>query len=156
MEDVESPAAKERALVRQQVAELIAGRIVVGHSLLADLMALNLSHPAELTRDTAFYSGLCPIRPRPLRQLVKERLGVDIQSEEHDSVEDARAVLALYKAVRKQWEASFTATAMAASLSSSSMTMTMMTTTTSSTAIAIAPLPFAAGAAAALMPAACI
>lgn len=51
--------------------------------------------------DTAYYPLLCPERPLSLRSLVQQHLGVcDFQSGSHDSVEDARAVLALCKKLR--------------------------------------------------------
>ena len=88
------------------MSQLIANCILIGHSLTADLQALQLSHPLHLLRDTAYFPLLCPHRPRSLKALMLERLGVDFQNGEHDSVEDARAVLALYKSVQQEWEAS--------------------------------------------------
>ncbi len=41
--------------VRQRLAALLQGRILVGHHLRKDLAALALSHPAEATRDTLQY-----------------------------------------------------------------------------------------------------
>jgi len=92
------------SVVQQEVAQILHERILVGHSLQADLQALGLNHSRQLIRDTAYYQGLCPNRPRSLKTLVKERLGVEFQAGEHDSVEDARAVLAVYKTVAMQWE----------------------------------------------------
>lgn len=43
-------------------------------------------------------------RPRALRKLVQEKVGMEVQSGEHSSVEDARATMALYKTVQKEWE----------------------------------------------------
>jgi len=36
--------------------------------------------------------------------LAADHLGVAIQVAEHDSVEDARTVMAIYKKIRLQWE----------------------------------------------------
>jgi len=99
--------ATDFATVRAEVASIIEGRILVAHSMTADLQALMLDHPPHLIRDTAFHPTLCPVRPRSLKTLVKEILGVCIQEGEHDSVEDARAVLSIYKSVQKEWELSF-------------------------------------------------
>jgi RNA exonuclease 4 len=46
------------------------------------------------------------LRPRKLRDLVKEHLGLTIQKEgeAHTSVEDAQATLKLYKSARETWE----------------------------------------------------
>ena len=86
------------------VAALLARRILIGHALHSDLAALQLSHPRRLTRDTSRWKGLCPHRPRALRVLAEEQLGVAVQSGQHDSVEDARTALQLYLQHRKQWE----------------------------------------------------
>jgi RNA exonuclease 4 len=90
--------------VQRQVAELIKDRILVGHALHNDLQVLLLPHPKHLIRDTSKYKGLCPDRPRSLKNLVAEVLGHRIQIGEHNSVEDARAALALYKKCRVEWE----------------------------------------------------
>ena len=88
------------------VAALLARRIVIGHALHSDLAVLQLSHPRHLIRDTSRWKGLCPTRPRALRVLAEEQLGVIVQSGQHDSVEDARAALQLYMKHRKEWELS--------------------------------------------------
>ena len=90
--------------VQREVAALLPRRILVGHGLHTDLAVLLLSHPRASLRDTARWKRLCPDRPRALKVLAKEHLGVDIQTGEHDSVVDARAALALYLHFRKQWE----------------------------------------------------
>jgi RNA exonuclease 4 len=57
----------------------------------------------ESIRDTALYPPLMGVREgtgklynRALRHVVLEELGVTIQSDEHDPVQDARAALYLY------------------------------------------------------------
>lgn len=91
--------------VQRQVAELIKERILVGHAVHNDLQVLLLSHPKHLLRDTSKFKGLCPDgRPRSLKNLALEVLGMQIQRGEHNSVEDARATLALYKKCRVEWE----------------------------------------------------
>lgn len=89
---------------QREVAAIIKDKILVGHAVQNDLQALLLSHPKHLVRDTARYKGLCPDRPRSLKKLVAEVLGQSIQVGSHDSVQDARATLALYKHVRARWE----------------------------------------------------
>lgn len=88
------------------------GRVLVGHGLATDMRVLLLSHPHRQVRDTARYR---PLRARinmrrgmpALRRLAAEIVGVDIQQRGdagHDSVQDARAALALYKMYARQWE----------------------------------------------------
>ncbi|KAK1747319.1 RNA exonuclease 4 [Skeletonema marinoi] len=51
-------------------------------------------------------SSKSSLRPRKLKELVKDRLGNDIQElgKAHDPVEDALSALRLYKTERLQWE----------------------------------------------------
>lgn len=116
-EDIAPDAAGAANLpdVRARVREIIAGRIVVGHALKNDFRALALSHPWKLTRDTAVYYkalwrkeiGRRSAAPPKLSTLAAQVLGVDeFQKGGHDSREDARAALALYKKNAKEWEAS--------------------------------------------------
>ena len=90
-----------------QVAKLLKGRILVGHALKNDLHALLLTHPGYDIRDTARWAPfqkLIKSKTPGLKRLAREVLGLDIQSGEHDSVEDARIAMELYKRVRKEWE----------------------------------------------------
>lgn len=43
-------------------------------------------------------------RPHSLKRLAGERLGLSIQQGAHDSVDDARAALALYHKYATRWE----------------------------------------------------
>lgn len=93
--------------VQKEVSELIRGRILVGHSLKNDLSVLFLSHPKRNIRDTSRYKPFRKITKGStpsLKRLAKELLGIEIQSGEHSSVEDARAAMQLYCTVAKQWE----------------------------------------------------
>jgi RNA exonuclease 4 len=116
--------------IRYAVQSILHNKILIGHGLENDLSALMISHPPDSTRDTACYipymrphtphttssklgeeehitqSGR-KLEPRKLKDLVKERLGVCVQGsgKAHDSIEDARAALELYKKARPEWEA---------------------------------------------------
>lgn len=101
--------------VREEMEKLLVGKILVGHALKNDLSVLMISHPRNDTRDTAKYkpfmrpSGRAggKMRPRKLRDLVHENLGMEIQKKGaggHSSVEDARASMELFKSVRGRWE----------------------------------------------------
>lgn len=97
------------AEVQEKVANLIKGRILVGHALHNDLNALLLSHPKNMTRDTASYDGSRKIansKYPSLRKLVELKLGLVIQKSgsEHSSVEDARATMALYRSFHAEWQ----------------------------------------------------
>ncbi|KAK2872348.1 hypothetical protein Q8A67_022245 [Cirrhinus molitorella] len=94
--------------VQKEVAEILEGRILVGHAIHNDLKILLLSHPKKMIRDTQKYK---PFRQRvksarpALRVLCKEILSVKVQQGEHSSVQDAQATMRLYTLVKKQWEA---------------------------------------------------
>lgn len=93
-----------------EVARLLKGKILVGHALRNDLKVLMLSHPRHDIRDTATYRPFMryvqgKFRPRKLKDLAKEHLGLEIQGGEHTPDEDAGAAMALYCAKRREWEA---------------------------------------------------
>ena len=106
--------AMEPTECRAKVAELLRDKILVGHSLSNDLDALLLQHPKGRVRDTAKYrpfqrltGGAKPKwRPRKLRDLVLEHCHLTIQAagQSHDSVDDARATMALFRTVHEAWE----------------------------------------------------
>lgn len=96
----------ERA--QNDVDAIIRNRIVVGHAVHHDLHVLLLSHPRKLIRDTSKWKVLRSSHSKrktpSLRKLAQEILGISIQEGQHDSVEDARAALMIYKRFAKQWE----------------------------------------------------
>ncbi|OWM81428.1 RNA exonuclease 4 [Punica granatum] len=97
--------AKDFQVVQKKVAELIKGRIIVGHALHNDLKVLLLSHPKEDIRDTSQYQPFHKEgRRKALRHLAAEFLNVTIQNGEHNPVEDARAAMMLYLKNNKRWE----------------------------------------------------
>lgn len=99
--------AKNFRMVQKEVAELLQGRILVGHALRNDLKALLLSHPKKDVRDTSEYQPLLKEgRRKALRHLAAEYLGVKIQDGEHCPIEDARAAMLLYQRNKKRWEKS--------------------------------------------------
>lgn len=102
-------AAVDSFEAQRVVGELLNGRIVVGHALKNDFRVLRIAHPGQKVRDTSdYYRKLWNRRSthKPaLKTLVAQVLGVDtFQKNEHDSCEDARAALALYKHNSKDWE----------------------------------------------------
>lgn len=108
--DIKVGAMKESEC-REKVAALMKGKVVVGHALKNDFDALMLTHPKEDIRDTAKYRPFQRLggrkwRPRKLRDLVKENLGLSIQQpgQAHDSTEDASATMNLFRLVREEWE----------------------------------------------------
>ncbi|XP_002691669.2 RNA exonuclease 4 isoform X1 [Bos taurus] len=98
---------EEFEVVQREVAELLKGRILVGHALHNDLKALFLGHPKKKIRDTQKYK---PFRTqvksgRPSLKLLAERiLGIQVQQAEHCSVQDAQVAMRLYVLVKRDWE----------------------------------------------------
>lgn len=98
---------EEFEVVQREVADLLKGRILVGHALHNDLKALFLGHPKKKTRDTQKYK---PFRTqvksgRPSLKLLAERiLGIQVQQAEHCSVQDAQVAMRLYVLVKRDWE----------------------------------------------------
>lgn len=93
--------------VQSEVAKILQGKILVGHGLQNDLRALFLQHPRSRIRDTArfkpfktMFRGHTP----KLKMLTKRIVGVDIQSGEHDSVQDAQAVMRIYTVHHQEWD----------------------------------------------------
>lgn len=80
----------------------------MGHSLQHDLNALNLQHPYSMRRDTALNWSLRRYanngRTPSLKVLCEYILDYTIQNGEHNSVEDARAAMDIYKSLRDDWE----------------------------------------------------
>lgn len=98
---------KEFTVVQRQVADILKNRIIVGHALKNDLNALLLTHPPHLIRDTATYKPLknaTTNKPIKLKTLVMTHLSLEIQEGEHSSVDDARAVMELFKKYKSAWE----------------------------------------------------
>ncbi|XP_076850487.1 RNA exonuclease 4 [Brachyhypopomus gauderio] len=104
--DIEN--AEDFKTVQQEVAQILEGRILVGHAIHNDLKILLLDHPKKNIRDTQKYKPFKKIansgRPA-LRVLCKKVLNVKVQQGEHSSVQDAQATMRLYTLVKKQWEA---------------------------------------------------
>lgn len=86
--------------VQNQVAELLRGRILIGHDVKHDLEVLELDHPSRFIRDTAKFPGFKKYgngRKPALRVLAQEILGVEIQTGQHSSIEDARVAMLLFR-----------------------------------------------------------
>ena len=92
--------ARTLAEVQKDIVGLLDGNTLVGHAIRNDLDALLLGHPKRDIRDTARHKPYRKLAgggsPR-LKILAKELLGLDIQTEEHSSVEDARACMLLFR-----------------------------------------------------------
>ncbi|KAL7691674.1 putative ribonuclease H-like superfamily, exonuclease, RNase T/DNA polymerase III [Plasmopara halstedii] len=95
----------------KEVGKIVQDKIVVGHALKNDFQALMFTPPKHLIRDTAYYRPYMrrkmngtKLYPKSLKHLAEEVLGKHIQTGQHDSVEDARATLELYKREQYAWE----------------------------------------------------
>ncbi|KAK6635539.1 hypothetical protein RUM44_000791 [Polyplax serrata] len=95
--------------VQREVKQMLKSKILVGHALHNDLRVLKFGHHKQLIRDTSRYEPFRQangMKSPSLKKLAKEFLNEDIQEGEHDSVEDAKAAMKLYKKYRKDWEVS--------------------------------------------------
>lgn len=104
-EDFEN--AKEFPLVQREVADLMRNRILIGHGIHNDLKVLFLKHPKYRIRDTSKYKPLKRITggaTPSLKTLCVCLLGYDIQTSEHNSIEDARATMQIYNKCSRNWE----------------------------------------------------
>jgi RNA exonuclease 4 len=95
---------------RQEVLQLLKGKILVGHALENDLKSLNIEHPDKMIRDTARYPPLLKRnsatgkrQPRKLKDLAS-RIGNVIQTGAHSSVEDAIASMQVYQHYKHNWD----------------------------------------------------
>ncbi|KAF1775202.1 Exonuclease, RNase T/DNA polymerase III [Phytophthora cactorum] len=88
----------------KEVGKQLQDKIVVGHALKNDFQALMFTPPKHLIRDTPTTDRICKLYPKSLKNLTEEILGKHIQTGQHDSVEDARATLELYKKEQFAWE----------------------------------------------------
>lgn len=93
---------------QEAVAKILNNRILVGHAVHHDLEALYLTHPKRAIRDTSkhlpFKQKYSKGKTPGLKKLALEILGLDIQSGEHSSVEDAKATMMIFKSDKKGFE----------------------------------------------------
>lgn len=88
---------------RKRAVELLSGKTVVGHALDNDFAALKINekdgelHEIRPLDTQMLYGQLKKMRMPALRNLAESELGVKIQVGTHDSVEDARVAMRLYK-----------------------------------------------------------
>ncbi|NXG25209.1 REXO4 exonuclease, partial [Grallaria varia] len=101
-------AGEDFKTVQKEVADILKGRILVGHALRNDLKVLLLDHPQRKIRDTQRYK---PFKQRvkssrpSLKLLCEALLNVQVQTSEHCSIQDAQAAMRLYTLEKKKWEA---------------------------------------------------
>ena len=99
--------ARTLEAAQKEVADIMDGRILVGHAVSNDLDALLIGHPKRDIRDTSKHPAYRKIAgggsPR-LKMLAEHFLGLKIQEGAHSSVEDARATMALYRREKDSFE----------------------------------------------------
>lgn len=101
--------AMDFGAVRNRVEHLLSNKILVGHGLSNDLKVLGLRHAPHMTRDSATYPPFLRVptgTARRLKELVATELGLSIQQLgcHHDSIDDAKAAMALYKKHQAGWD----------------------------------------------------
>ncbi|TFK92785.1 hypothetical protein K466DRAFT_479927 [Polyporus arcularius HHB13444] len=95
--------------VQQRVAQLITGKIIVGHTLWQDLSVLGIRHPAVATRDVALYQPFRNALRSPnhvvgLQTLMWHLMRRRVQENHVCPLENARAALDLYRSCSNEWE----------------------------------------------------
>ncbi|XP_048784969.1 interferon-stimulated 20 kDa exonuclease-like 2 [Lagopus muta] len=97
---------------QKEILKILSGKVVVGHAIHNDFMALKYFHPKALIRDTSKIpllnqkGGFPEKKAVSLKDFAKKLLHKDIQvgKSGHCSVEDARTTMELYKIVEAEWE----------------------------------------------------
>lgn len=100
--------ARDLKDVQETVASILKDRIVIGHSLGNDFRVMHLSHPKRDLRDTSTLSEFRRFsnnRTPSLKLLAQKVLGVEIQSGQHSSLEDARAAMLLFRRYKSSFDA---------------------------------------------------
>jgi len=97
------------AQAQRLAEEHLKDKVIVGHALKNDFKVLNMvDYPQHLVRDTALFKGFRdPANPKKcpsLAGLCQRFLQESLHSGSHDSVEDARMALRLYRLKSKDWE----------------------------------------------------
>ncbi|KAL7731515.1 hypothetical protein ACLKA6_011982 [Drosophila palustris] len=105
-QDIEN--GEDFKVVQEEVVKMLQGKILVGHALRNDLAVLGIKHPMVHIRDTSRYKPLCKVvsngHTPSLKRLTMAVLGQEIQTGEHNSVEDARAAMSIYNRIADDWE----------------------------------------------------
>lgn len=100
--------------VQQHVADLIKGKVIVGHSLWNDLSVLGIPHLTVATRDVALYQPFrnalrSPTQVIGLQTLMWHLMCRRCQDGHLHPVENARAALDLYRTIAVEWESAISA-----------------------------------------------
>jgi len=102
-DDLDPRASKRDKLVNRAAALMKLrhlvdrGCVIIGHGLAKDFRVLNIVPPPDQVLDTVHLFSRPGERKISLRFLASRLLGCDIQQDRHDSIEDARAALRLYR-----------------------------------------------------------
>lgn len=96
-------------VVQQYVANLIKGKVLVGHGIWNDLSVLGIPHPAVSTRDVALYQPFRNALRSPhqiigLQTLAWQLLCRRCQEGQLHPLENARVALDLYRSHADEWE----------------------------------------------------
>jgi len=98
--------AERRAL--KWIQSILKHKIIIGHDLRNDLKVLGImNHPVKLLRDTCkctVIHELTGSKSPSLKLLSAKLINKEIQKGPHSSLEDAMAVMEVYKVVEDKWE----------------------------------------------------
>lgn len=100
--------AEDFDAVQREISNILTNKIVIGHALKNDFKVLLLSHPRRYIRDTSKlrrFRAITRGKTPSLKKLAREFLGLtNFQSKEHDSIDDARVAMLLYRSFKNEWE----------------------------------------------------
>ncbi|XP_062856093.1 apoptosis-enhancing nuclease [Trichomycterus rosablanca] len=113
---------------RDEILHILKGKIIIGHSLRHDFAVLGITVPHHMIRDTSSIQLLRQMYGESYKSISLKRLSwkflnrrIQVGTNGHCSVEDARAALDLYKLVEEQWEKSLQGHSDVSTQSTSSM-----------------------------------
>ena len=93
--------------LRTKIDQILDNKLIIGHSIHNDFQALEFTQAQQkMVRDiSTFREYMYNGKKTKLQTLAQDFLKISIQGGDHNSIEDARATLALYRLKKQQIDA---------------------------------------------------